>query len=209
MRMATVRGGDEQVSAGFNVISIQRPPWVPAYRFDELQREALQAAEEEDRRKAYQRCRGRRMSGAVAVVVGVGSFVTALWMQEGGVIISMTALLVLAGIAAMRPRAPNIADVRQSVARHFAFALESYRREQLESSDFFHCEAWQALRRSVLERGGARCRRCGRKASAMLVVEHIVSRDVAPERALDPENVEILCHACRNAPTFVMRTGTA
>src|ERR1700756_5735348 len=98
MRMATARGGDEQGLPASNLASIQRPPWVSAMRFDELRREAMQAAEEEHRRKANHRCRGLRMSGAVAVVVGVMSFATALWFKEGGLVIAMTAVLGLAGI---------------------------------------------------------------------------------------------------------------
>jgi hypothetical protein len=156
--------------------------------------------------RAHQRSRGVRTAGAVAVIVGLASFGTALWYKEGDLIIAMTVLLVLAGILGLRTRKPASHTIRHAAAALLTESLERYHREQLGAPDFFHCEAWQALRRSILERGEARCVRCGRKASAMLVVEHIRPRAQAPDRALDPENVQILCHACKNEQA--MRTGT-
>jgi len=201
-----MRGRRESPSRELSVPVVDRPAWAPVARFDQLQQQAYDEAERVHKLEAHQRSRGVRMAGAIAVIVGVGSFITALWYKEGDLIIAMTVLLVLGGVLGMRTRKPAAQVVRETAAKLLTDSLDRYRRQQLSASDFYHAEAWQALRRSVLERGEARCVRCGRKASAMLVVEHIRPRSEAPDDALDPENVQILCHACKNEQA--MRTGT-
>jgi HNH endonuclease len=185
----------------------ERPAWIPAVRYEALRRAALEEASREQRNVALRQSRALRMTGIVALLVGSAGLIAALWLKAGGIAIALCMALIAAGGIAVRSAiaaAPE--DLSRATDEKLALALEGYRRNQLASSDFFHCEAWQALRRSVLERKDARCARCGRKASAMLVVEHIRSRAQAPELALDPANIQILCHACRN--TQVAASGT-
>jgi hypothetical protein len=187
------------VSLDSETSSVERPPWIPVGRFNELRRAALELAERQQQREALAHTRGLRFTGVLAIIVGATTFSAALWLKEGGLVIAITATLTAGGLlAALRPRTPSSSNVRRQAEATLLIALEQYRLSQLADPDFFHSEGWQALRRSVLERSDARCAVCGRKASAMLVVQHIRSRAKAPELSLDPSNVEIVCHACRN-----------
>jgi hypothetical protein len=186
-------------TAGVEKLTAARPPWVPVIRFEELWQTAFELADRESYRNALARSRGLRVTGVLAVLVGSATFIAALWLKEGGMVIAMTATLIAAGALALRPRTPYPADVQRVAEENLAVMLQRYRETQLALPDLFHSEAWQALRKSTLERMDARCAHCGRKSSAMLVVEHIRSRAEAPELALDPANVQIICHACRQS----------
>src|SRR5262245_611099 len=63
---------------------------------------------------------------------------------------------------------------------------------------FYGSQAWKRTRREALERAGYRCERCGADVSARGAsrVDHVVTRLEAPERALDPSNVRVLCTVC-------------
>lgn len=184
----------------------QRPPWIPALRYEELRMAALDQARLEQRRKSWGRLRVFRICGVVAVGVGIAGVITAIWLNDNGAGIALSIALIAAGMVAMRAQGSS-EQFKRDVGVRLGTALECYRRSQLSSPDFYHSEGWQALRRTILESKEARCIRCGRKSSAMLVVEHIRSRAQAPELALDPANVQILCHACRNVQAA--STGTA
>ena len=185
----------------------QRPPWISALRYEELRAAALSQATLEQRRRSWGRLRVFRVCGVVAVVLGIAGVITAIWLNDNGTGIALCIALIAAGMVATRAQGISSEQFHRDVAARLATALESYRRSQLASPDFYHSEAWQALRRTILESKEARCVRCGRKSSAMLVLEHIRSRADAPELALDPANIQILCHACRNVQAA--STGTA
>lgn len=185
----------------------QRPPWIPALRYEELRLAAMEQALREYRRHAGRGLRALRISGIVAVAVGVIGVILTIWVNEGDIAVALSIALIAAGMVAMRSQAISSEEVNRDAGVRLGAALNTYRDNQLLSPDFYHSEAWQALRRTILESKEARCIRCGRKSSAMLVVEHIRSRAEAPELALDPANVQILCHACRNAQAA--STGTA
>jgi hypothetical protein len=176
-------------------------------RYEELRLAAFNQAKLEQRRKSWGRFRVLRSCGVVAVIVGIAGVIAAIWLNDGGAAIALSIAVIAAGMVAMRAEGISSEEFKRDVASRLGTALESYRRSQLSSPDFFHSEAWQALRRTVLESKEARCIRCGRKSSAMLVVEHVRSRAEAPDLALDPANVQILCHACRNVQAA--STGTA
>lgn len=55
---------------------------------------------------------------------------------------------------------------------------------------------WRKLRARHLERN-PRCVRCGAKEEKM-EVDHIVPRRVAPERRLDPTNLQTFCKSCHS-----------
>jgi hypothetical protein len=177
---------------------VQRPPWIPAGRFEEIRAAALDDAIRERSVDARKRVRGLRLTGAISCVMGVAGVIATIWLGEGAMAFALSAALIAAGVITLRRRPLSPEELDRAMNDKLAAALDLYRREQLASTDFFHTEAWLALRRSILESKEARCVRCGRKASALLVVEHIRSRAESPELALDPANVEILCHACRN-----------
>ena len=176
----------------------QRPPWMPAGRFEEIRAAALDDAVREQRRDALKRVRGLRLTGTLSCVIGAAGMIAIVWLGEGVMAFALSAALVAAGVITVRRRPLSPEELDRAMNAKLAGALDAYYREQLAARDFFHSEAWLALRKSTLERKDARCVRCGRKASALLVVEHIRSREEAPELALDPDNVEIICHACRN-----------
>lgn len=74
---------------------------------------------------------------------------------------------------------------------------------------FYMRRAWRGLRDQVL-RAEPFCRRC-REEDGKLVpakqVDHIVSIDDDPTRALDPENLQPLCTPCHSAKTLAEVTG--
>jgi 5-methylcytosine-specific restriction endonuclease McrA len=53
---------------------------------------------------------------------------------------------------------------------------------------------WRKLRAAHLEKHPW-CRRCGAKATE---VDHIVPRRLAPERRLDPTNLQSICRTCHS-----------
>jgi hypothetical protein len=185
----------------------QRPPWIPALRYEELRLAAMKEALREHRRQAWRGLRALRISGILAVVVGISGVILTIWLNIGDIAIALSVALIAAGMVAMRTQAISFEEIRRHAVVRLGAALDNYRQDQLSLPDFYHSEAWQALRRTILENKEARCIRCGRKSSAMLVVEHIRSRADAPELALDPANIQILCHACRNVQAA--STGTA
>jgi len=204
--MQNSSGDPGKVSANADRVGMERPAWIPVARFTELRAAALARAQQEQHQLALKRSRGLRAIGLLAVVVGVLSFATALWLKEGGFVITLAGTLAAVGVVAMRAPGVKPEVLRSAATDILDMSLARYRDEQLTSPDFFHSEAWQALRKSTLERSEARCFRCGRRASAMLVVEHIEPREIAPHLALEPSNVEIICHGCRQARSAA--TGT-
>jgi 5-methylcytosine-specific restriction endonuclease McrA len=52
---------------------------------------------------------------------------------------------------------------------------------------------WQKVRKQALKAARFECNRCGSRA---VVVHHIVPVDEAPDRRLDPSNLECLCRSC-------------
>lgn len=66
---------------------------------------------------------------------------------------------------------------------------------------FYSSIEWKKLRSKVRARWkalGLPCAYCGEKLNyqAMPIVDHIIPRREAPERALDVTNLQVVCHAC-------------
>lgn len=70
--------------------------------------------------------------------------------------------------------------------------------EFIASDRFLSTSTWRRFRYEALLRYGRKCRLCGRRPehNVVLNVSHIVSRRAAPWKALDIENVQILCDEC-------------
>lgn len=66
------------------------------------------------------------------------------------------------------------------------------------SDGVLYTREWNALRRSVLDKYGARCMRCGRvpRRRGDINVDHIRPRKFFPELAFEPSNLQVLCGAC-------------
>jgi 5-methylcytosine-specific restriction endonuclease McrA len=66
---------------------------------------------------------------------------------------------------------------------------------------FYRGNTWKKLRLTALRRDNYFCRECARRGKPFVrasVVHHIVSREAAPELALELDNLESLCAACHN-----------
>ncbi len=66
------------------------------------------------------------------------------------------------------------------------------------SPNFYKSKEWQEVRYVILQRDGAACACCGRtrKHGVVLHVDHILSRFLRPELALDEANLQVLCEDC-------------
>ena len=68
----------------------------------------------------------------------------------------------------------------------------------LPSKKFYSSREWKALRYQALVKFGNRCICCGssQKNGVIIHVDHIKPRSIYPERALDINNLQILCEPC-------------
>jgi HNH endonuclease len=68
------------------------------------------------------------------------------------------------------------------------------------SDAFLQSYEWRTMRMRILKRDGAVCACCGasRATGAVLHVDHIKSRRIFPQLALDPANLQVLCHECNH-----------
>ena len=64
---------------------------------------------------------------------------------------------------------------------------------------------WARVRRSILERDGYRCAKCGR--AGRLEVDHVTPLDHGGA-ALDPNNLQTLCRDCHIEKTYREAGGT-
>ena len=67
------------------------------------------------------------------------------------------------------------------------------------TSEFLESWEWTTLRYSTLNRYGRRCMCCGANPNnkvTIIDVDHIKPRHTHPELALDPNNLQVLCHSC-------------
>ena len=68
-----------------------------------------------------------------------------------------------------------------------------------QSDDFLLSWEWTTLRYEILDKHGRRCMCCGATPDdgvTILNVDHIKPRSKFPKLALDPENLQVLCHPC-------------
>lgn len=69
--------------------------------------------------------------------------------------------------------------------------------EWVLDSGFYHGRKWRTCRYATLLQQGNWCRCCGRRPPDVeLHVDHIEPRSLAPERAWDLSNLQVLCRDC-------------
>ena len=68
------------------------------------------------------------------------------------------------------------------------------------ADSFLESFEWRRVRMIVLKRDGARCVCCGATPAdgARMNVDHIKPRRFFPQLALDPANLQVLCHDCNH-----------
>lgn len=75
-------------------------------------------------------------------------------------------------------------------------------RSRKRKDPFFDTKAWQRLRWQVLQRDDFSCTACGTYIGQRGAnVDHVQSRAVRPDLALEPDNLRTLCHACHSRKT--------
>jgi 5-methylcytosine-specific restriction endonuclease McrA len=92
--------------------------------------------------------------------------------------------------------------VKRGMAVRMAGLSDNEIAAQIQSADaVLHTAEWKALRKSMLERHGAKCMKCGvtPKNPAHINVDHIKCRKFYPELALDQNNLQLLCGRCNKA----------
>jgi hypothetical protein len=68
------------------------------------------------------------------------------------------------------------------------------------TDSFLQSYEWRKVRLIVLKRDGAKCACCGAtpNTGAVMNVDHIKPRKHFPHLALDPNNLQVLCHECNH-----------
>lgn len=61
-------------------------------------------------------------------------------------------------------------------------------------------QRWKVLRMKILERDGWKCLKCGSRKR--LEVDHVNAVRIAPDRAFDPTNLQVLCGPCHGRKTM-------
>jgi 5-methylcytosine-specific restriction enzyme A len=76
---------------------------------------------------------------------------------------------------------------------------DKYKRNQ-ESRGFYKSKAWEKCRQLALTRDNYLCQDCFKKniITAAEMVHHIEELADHPDKALDLDNLESLCHPCHN-----------
>jgi hypothetical protein len=113
----------------------------------------------------------------------------------------------------IHPRQMLRLDIQQMMAagiehkKALAFALERNRAMTggarvvaPESVDFLETYEWRRARLAALKLHGAKCQCCGATPAdgAKMNVDHIKPRKIFPHLALDPTNLQVLCHECNH-----------
>jgi 5-methylcytosine-specific restriction endonuclease McrA len=99
------------------------------------------------------------------------------------------------GLALLCPSTIHQKAVMGKKAKNRARKHGSKRAWRWSIDPFYHSPEWIELRKQVLKKYGATCMICGRskKDGAAINVDHIMSRKRWPSKALDFENMGVLC----------------
>lgn len=100
---------------------------------------------------------------------------------------------------------PEIVGVKPFVKKSGEFvyhgtAASALPHPDVSSVEFLSTYQWRKVRLIALTRDGSRCACCGATPAtgAVMNVDHIKPRKRFPELALDPANLQVLCHECNH-----------
>ena len=98
------------------------------------------------------------------------------------------------GIEPFVPKCKNFVYGASSIAG------EKQKDKTVSSPEFLSSYEWRKVRLIALKRDGAKCACCGATpaSGAVMNVDHIKPRKFFPELALDPDNLQVLCHECNH-----------
>lgn len=74
----------------------------------------------------------------------------------------------------------------------------SYKEYKIVAGNFYKTDVWRKLRYEVLKEQKGRCQLCGRSAKdgVVLHVDHIIPLSKDWSKALDKDNLQVLCEDC-------------
>ena len=133
---------------------------------------------------------------ATAVIAMIGLAMGSLFLGVGLPVIVFIVSILLAGLV-QKLEEPREAAVRELADKKLREKLAQIDAEQFEYRRFYQTSDWQEIRDAVMERDGKACRLCGRRED--LTVDHILPKSLYPERALDAENLQVLCRSWNGA----------
>ncbi len=94
-------------------------------------------------------------------------------------------------------KGPKQGHAKSAIVEWHKSALSGSKDKPVEVVNFYSTQAWRAARFAALKRCDGRCQLCGARAGKYaLHVDHIKPRSLYPARALDPENLQVLCRDC-------------
>jgi 5-methylcytosine-specific restriction endonuclease McrA len=78
-----------------------------------------------------------------------------------------------------------------------------------KADPFYLSKEWEAVRKQVIKRDKWKCNTCGVKCLGKAKnkpsphVDHIIELKLAPSKALDPQNLQLLCSSCHSRKTIM------
>lgn len=109
------------------------------------------------------------------------------------------ALLQRAADRAKKAKAQLKRDREQALVEQVEKKIEmDFIAANYPSRKFYNTPEWKQLRYRALRLIGNVCMLCGAspKTGAVIHVDHILPRSIYPERAMDIDNLQILCETC-------------
>ena len=121
-----------------------------------------------------------------------------MWFNINGfdVPISASASLIARRLGLLC-KGPKQGHAKAAIVEWHKMALTGSKDVQVEVENFYSTQAWRAARFNALRASNGQCQLCGARAGRFpLHVDHIKPRSLFPARALDPENLQVLCRDC-------------
>jgi len=138
-----------------------------------------------------QRRSGLGLTMAEAVLLGIDYPLPRGWPEKQMMIDEAT----YRALVAARRRAYAKAADRRATPK-----VEKEDATFVASSRFLESYEWRRLRLTILKRDGMKCACCGAtpETGAVMHVDHIKPRKFFPALAMDPNNLQVLCHECNH-----------
>lgn len=121
-----------------------------------------------------------------------------MWFDINGFDVSVTSSPhAIARRLGLSCKGPKPGHAKAAIVEWHKTALLGSKEPAVKHDDFYSTQAWRAARFNALRRCNGRCQLCGERAGKYpLHVDHIKPRSLYPARALDPENLQVLCRDC-------------